>query len=320
MDEEGVAALLVEQDGVISRRQLLQLSGTDNDIRRLVRQRRWARVHEGVYVDHTGPLTERQRWWAAVLRCAPAALAGHSALDAHGLRGHHRPVEPVLVCISAHRFIAPAPGIEIVRINGFTTRCQLQLSPPRMRLDEALIVEAGRCASPSAALATLADAVQLRRTTTARLARTLEGRRRTRHRRLLFTILDDVASGAYSVLEQRYLNMVERPHGLPVADRQRRVRLGKTKAYRDVDYLELGTTVELDGRIGHEESLDRWADLDRDLATVTAGGLTLRIGWGQVLEPCRLAGVVAAILAARGWPRVPQRCGSDCAAFQSSGD
>ncbi|HET7072447.1 MAG TPA: hypothetical protein VFI40_16595, partial [Nocardioides sp.] len=39
-------------------------------------------------------------------------------------------------------------------------------------------------------------------------------------------------------------------HGLPCGDRQRRVTAGRAVHYRDVDHLGLGTTVELDGRLG----------------------------------------------------------------------
>jgi hypothetical protein len=51
--------------------QVLAHGGTDDDIGRLVRRRRWSIVHRGVHVDHTGPLTWDQRAWAAVLRHAP---------------------------------------------------------------------------------------------------------------------------------------------------------------------------------------------------------------------------------------------------------
>ena len=64
----------------------------------------------------------------------------------------------------------------------------------------------------------LADACQQRRTTAARLAATLTSMSRLRHRALLLEILGEVASGAYSVLERRYLRDVERAHGLPGVD------------------------------------------------------------------------------------------------------
>ena len=78
---EEVRHLLALQCGVIARRHVLEAGGTDNDIQRLIRRRQWARVHEGVYVDHTGPLSPIQRDWAAVLY-AWLARSGHAGQHA----------------------------------------------------------------------------------------------------------------------------------------------------------------------------------------------------------------------------------------------
>ncbi len=189
---------------------------------------------------------------------------------------------------------------------------QMHLSPPRVRIEHAVLTVASRAATEDAVVAVIADACQSRRTTPARLAGRLRLRRRLRHRRLLLTILEDVATGAYSALERRYLSQVERPHGLPTARRQRRVKQGRSAAYRDVDYVGLRTLAELDGRLGHERASDRWADLDRDIAAIVDGDVTIRLGWRQVLEPCRLAGLVGRLLQARGWDGRLKPCGPDC--------
>lgn len=135
---------------------------------------------------------------------------------------------------------------------------------------------------------------------------------RLKHRRFLLEVLEDVATGAYSVLEHRYLTRVERPHGLPTARRQRRVRPGRSAAYRDVEYTIIGLVVELDGQLGHELALDRWDDFDRDIASLVAGDTTVRVGWGQVLEPCRLAFSIARIMRALGWRGRPHPCRRGC--------
>jgi hypothetical protein len=129
---------------------------------------------------------------------------------------------------------------------------------------------------------------------------------------LLERILNDVASGTFSALERRFLVRVERAHGLPTATRQRRVALGHRPYVRDVTYVGLSTVVELDGRLGHDRAVDRWADLERDLASAGAGDLTVRVGWLQVLEAHRLAHGLGALLAARGWTGRARRCGPDC--------
>lgn len=128
-------------------------------------------------------------------------------------------------------------------------------------------------------------------------------------------VLADVASGACSALERRYLRDVERAHRLPAGERQLRVVDAATGAvtYCDVRYAASATVVELDGRLGHDPSTSQWADLQRDLAGAARGDATLRARWGQVLEPCRLARLVGAVLTRRGWTGRPHPCGPGCA-------
>jgi hypothetical protein len=70
---DDLTAVLASRCGVIARRQVLGCALTPADLARLVRRRDLTRVHSGVYVDHTGPLTWDQRAWAAVLFSWPAA-------------------------------------------------------------------------------------------------------------------------------------------------------------------------------------------------------------------------------------------------------
>jgi hypothetical protein len=80
-DTEGLDHLLAwTQSGVISRRQILELHGTDHDIARMVRRRQLVAIHPGVYVNHTGEPSRHQLEWAAVLHYWPAALTRESAL------------------------------------------------------------------------------------------------------------------------------------------------------------------------------------------------------------------------------------------------
>ena len=61
-----------------------------------------------------------------------------------------------------------------------------------------------------------------------------------------------------------------------------------------------------------EAAVDRWADLERDIAGARSGDLTIRVGWLQVLEAHRLADGLSAVLMARGWGGRPRRCGVGC--------
>ena len=305
-----ISGLLAEQCGVISRRQVLASGADDQLIARKVRRREWVRVHPGVYVDHTGPLTWHQRAWAALLYATPAALGGRSALRAHRVRGHD--TDDIHVVVSHHRKVRAPPGVRIERVRDFDRAVQANLSPPRVRVEYALIRVASEARSDDIAVGVLADGCQSRRTTPARLVEELRIEVRLPRRRLLLAVADDVATGALSVLERRYLVDVERAHGLPTAKRQRADRVGTAAIQRDVEYADQAVVLELDGRLGHEWDTDRWRDLDRDLDTATSGRLTLRAGWGQVLQPCRLAHLMALVLNARGWTGTAKACGPDC--------
>jgi hypothetical protein len=316
-------AILKEQAGVISRPQVLGTEHDDNYIEVMLRRNEWRRVHRGVYVNHTGDLTWLQRAWAAVLFYAPAALCNESALALTKRRradldvvGGSRAV--IHVAVAQKRRVEKLPGIAIHRLRKFDELAPEVPSPRRVRVEHAVLHAAASAKDEATAVAVISDACQQRITTAQRLRDLLRKQLRLRHRRLLLAILDDVASGAYSVLERNYLVRVERPHGLPTAARQRRVRVGRATAFRDVEYVGPGLIVELDGRVGHEWTGDRWADMNRDIDSTIAGSVTVRVGWGQVLEPCRLAQAIHRLLRARGWDGTPSACGPSCTAVTTS--
>lgn len=197
------------------------------------------------------------------------------------------------------------------------TRTQWHLGPPRIRYEEAALDVAAAARSDFAALGELSRAVQGRRTTAGRLLRSLEGRERIARRNWMAGVLDDVAAGACSVLEHGYLHQVERRHGLATARRQVRDRVGAGVVYRDVEY-QVGLVVELDGRLFHDTTTQRDADLDRDLAAAAGGKDSVRLSYGQVFDrPCWTAAHVAALLRARGWRGAPRACSATCGASRA---
>jgi hypothetical protein len=206
---------------------------------------------------------------------------------------------------------APPGGKEfgVVRLRHYDRVAMRHLSPPRVRLEAALVQVAGRARREDDAIAVFADACQERRTTAPRLLAELHEWKRVPHHHLLIDALTDVEAGARSPLEVRYLRHVERAHGLPAGRRQQTARPGRSPQYRDVEYVSLRTLVELNGRLGHEWATDVWDDLDRDLDSATTDLMTLRAGWRQVLQPCRLAGIVGQVLVSRGWAGRPHPCG-----------
>ena len=309
-----LARLLREQDGVVSRRQLLDLGATRADVRRMLDRKELHVVHPGVYVDHSGRPTRPQRQWAAVLACAPAALHRESALDAHGMtrdRPGARTDATVHLVVDRDRRLAPPRGVSVERVADLSRWVDDGRRPPRARFDFALL-KAASSLSEAESVALLSDAVHQGLTTADRLLRTLASLPRLRRRAVLGEILEDVAAGTRSVLERRYLRDVERAHGLPRGERQLREDTRSGAVHRDVRYTAERTLVELDGAFGHRDATDRWTDLQRDLDAARDGHLTLRAGWAQVLEPCRLAAVVGEVLRRRGWNGLVSPCGPTC--------
>lgn len=315
--QEGRAAhteltdLLDRQRGVVARRQAIAAGQSAADVRRLLRRREWVTVHPGVYVDHTGDLTWLQRAWAGVLLAWPAALSHESSLRAFD--GPGRSDEGLLhLAVDRDRRIAAPAGIRIHRTAHLWERTQWNLGPPRTRYEEAALDVAITAGSELRAIGALATASQSRRTTARRMADALASRPRSPRREWLRSVLDDVSEGACSVLEHAYLTRVERAHALPVARRQVRVTATMGLTYRDATYGDL--TLELDGRLFHDTAAQRDRDMDRDLDTAVDGGVTIRLGYGQVLDrPCRTAARVGAVLRRRGWSGVPASCGPGCA-------
>ncbi len=308
-----LAHLLRDQDGVVARRQLVEAKLTATDIARLLRRGQLVAVHPGIYVDHNGPLPWQQRAWAAVLFCWPAALVRESALRAFEGPGRSGAREvPIHVAVGRGRKIGAPSGVLVHRTAHLDARVLWSLGPPRTRYEETVLDIATSRRSDLDAVAALADACGGRRTTAGRLLIALDARPRSARRGWLEGILRDVAVGTCSVLEYGYLDLVERPHGLPVGVRQARDAV--RPLFRDVLYDESGTVVELDGRLGHDSALGRDHDLERDLDAATYDLGTLRLGYGQVFDrPCSTAFKIAKVLQQRGWPGAPvpcQKCGA----------
>ncbi|MXG88486.1 hypothetical protein [Nocardioides flavescens] len=210
-------------------------------------------------------------------------------------------------------------GIHVRQVVRMETLCVMGAGIPRERVEHALIDVASAERGLDDCVAKLADAVQDRRTTAPRLVEALGVRTRLRQRAVMLEVLTEIGAGVRSALEHRYRVDVERAHGLPTALRQAPVMVDGRRTERDASYDEFGVVVELDGRVAHELSETRWADVDRDIAAAISGQITIRPGWRHVLEPCRLAQSVADLLTSRGWTGQLVRCGPDCATSESPG-
>lgn len=306
---EQLTAVAAEQLGLVTRAQCQAAGMSFKAIEvRLVRGR-WVRVHRGVYQTLPG----RDDWWttatAAHLACGVSAAWSHeTAAFVWGLIA--TPPRDVDVLIDDQRRLLTPAGVRIHRSLHVDRRCDPLVWPWRTTVDET-ILDLGATATLDATLALVGRAFQRRLTSERPLLARLAERARHRHRAALKLVLSDVASGAESALEIRYLRGVERAHGLPEGRRQEPNRRSGAGAFRlrDVAYPDQRVVVELDGRLGHEQHSDRVRDGRRDRDSAVDGWLTVRVFWSDVTpSPCALAGDVGAVLSGRGWLGRPRHC------------
>jgi hypothetical protein len=300
--------LLARQDGVVSRRQLVDLGHHKPDLERMLRRRDLVRVHPGVFVNHTGPLSWQQRAWAAVLYAGRSALHLDSALPGPDAEA------PISVAIDATRRVVPRTGLRIHRVKRLEEKARWNLSPPRVSVEVVALEKAHRARDDLAAIAALTDVVGRRLTTAARIGSALADRPRLRRRQLLTALVGDLAAGTHSVLEHGFLTRVVRPHGLPEPTRLQAPRAGRSGSeYRDVEYADFAMFVELDGRFNHDGAPASDRDAIRDLDDLADGQVTPRLRFAQVYGgQCRTAARLARIFAARGWRSSATSCGPGC--------
>jgi hypothetical protein len=198
----------------------------------------------------------------------------------------------------------PVHGTSFVKEQVYARPTQSR-TPPRLTV-ESTVLDLADVRDAGNVVEIVTTAVQRRLTTVKRLRQDLDARVRHRHRALLHDLLADVAAGAESPIELRYLRDVERPHGLPKGSRQQS-RSG-LPYMTDVDYKEFGLIVELDGRAGHE-GIGQFRDMHRDNRHVLVDATTLRFGHYDLgSRPCAAAFQVYCVLAGRGYLEMFIRC------------
>ncbi len=309
---EILGQLAEDQRGVVTRQQALDAGLTRNAIQARVDSGRWQRIYPGVFAMFSGEPGRGAVLWAAVLRAGPGATLSHqTAAELYGIT--RMPSELIHVTIPDDRRVYPVPGL-VVHLSGriLAARHPSQ-TPPRTRIEETVLDLTEAARNFDDALGWVCAACGGRRTTPYLVRDAMSERQRLRFREGLEIALDDIAAGAHTVLEHRYLGNVERRHGLPRADRQVRVKRGKRSEYRDALYADYQVAVETDGQLAHSPEA-RWGDTHRDNAAAADGIITLRYSWSDVTtRPCRVAAEVAAVLSQRGWPGRARPCGPGCA-------
>lgn len=294
-----LVALASRNHGLLTLAQLEEAGITRHVRSRLLDEGRLVRIRRGHYQIHQNHATKA----LAGLRVGGpgAAVGGWHALDLVGLRvPRDRVREPVTIWVPTRVNRAPMVGIRFRRdSSGRLTR-----TTSRRTIDpHDAVLDLCDAMNEQDALGFVLDAVRDGLVRPARLDALLAERTRHRHRRLIAGVLSDAAAGTHSVLEFRHVRDVERPHGLPVPQRQVRLGSGPVDAW----YEEYGCVCQLDGWRYHRDRVESDHATDAELSS--RGIVTLRFSWSDVVHhPCRTARRIAGTLQVRGWTGEMTRC------------
>jgi hypothetical protein len=303
-------ARIAGQAGLLTRDQAIKAGFTAEAIEWRIARGQWVRIIPGIYLTTPGRADWEMRAVAALLHAGSgSALCGNSAGHAWGLvRSEPKEIE---VVIPAHRRARAPEGIVIRRSRALEGRIHPTEWPHRI-VAEHTVFDLSQGKPFDRAIALGAKAVDLKLATADTLRAALEGRRGQSHAKELTEALADVADGAESPAEVRYVRDVERAHGLPTGRRQVPIVGG---GRRDVAYDEWALVVEIDGRLGHTGWTARQAEGRRDRKAAVTGRLTVRCHWPDLVPTgCELAADLGAILVSRGWAGEVAACGDACAA------
>lgn len=293
------------QAGIITRAQCVGSGLPSATIRGRVRSGRWRRLERGIYASFTGDPARDGVLWAALLRAGPDAVFSHqTAAELYGLL--KQPSSLIHITVPADRHPARWTKIPGVVIHRSTSVCRTRhpvLSPPRTRVEDTILDLIAASGSFEEAYDWICRAIGERRTTAERLRQTMDARARFRWRRDIELALSDADEGAMSLLELRYVRGVERPHGLPTARKQARLRQRTGSRYLDNLYEQYGACVEIDGTAAHPAA-EQWRDKRRDRSVlVNEQIVTLRVGFLDLRDrrsQCDTAAEVAKFLSHRG--------------------
>jgi very-short-patch-repair endonuclease len=278
-------------------------------MRSRVRTGRWQHLHRGVYAAFSGDPARETVLWAALLRAGPGAVLSHeTAAERHGLIDGPSSVITITVPASRHPARAKIPGIVIYRSDAILRTRHPVMLPPCTRVEDTVLdlIQASRTFDD--AYAWICRAIGRRRTTAERIRQAMNDRKKMRWRKEIAIALGDASEGVLSVLEYRYVHRVERPHWLPAARRQAKIRHRRGNRYLDNLYEEFGVCAEVDGTAAHPAD-EQWHDKRRDNENNIHGIVTLRFGFPDVSDRCcETAAAVAAMLHRRGWSARARRC------------
>jgi hypothetical protein len=255
--DQDIARLAEAQNGVVARRQLVELGLSDARIKGRIDRGHLHVVHRGVYAVGYRLLSRRGRWMAAVLFGGPEAVLSHqSAGELWGIA----PRRSRAIDVTRRRGWRTSPGIVVHRNS---------ISVDEIELERAI------------------NQIEVRRLThSLSMYDLLERYPRRRGAPVLRALLDDRAEArgiTRSRLEERFVALLARSD-LPWP--QLNASLAMRGRFFEVDCLwrKQRVIVELDGMQTHGTDLAFEKDRERDRLLIADGWRVARITWRQLRD------------------------------------
>jgi hypothetical protein len=279
--DAAIAAIARRQSCVFSRRQYLEVGGTDDQIASRLATRAWLLRHPGVYGVAASPDSYAARLWSAVLAVGTGAVVSHQAAAA--LRGI--PGYPTLPCVLSvpHGAHARVLGVTIHQPRDFATTDHTTHPPSGLPVTTVVrtVVDLAAVVSGPKLRHTVAEVLSMRLAAWDELGAGLAAVARPGKPgvRKLAAALDEVGPGRIpprSRLE-RLLCAALASGGLPRPVLQHPFP-GRMDVEGCVDgaYPDVRLILEADGRRWHTRIRDLRRDHERDAQAARAGWQTLR--------------------------------------------
>jgi hypothetical protein len=265
--------LLDRQHGVVTRRQALQHLSESAVYERLGRH--WRVVLPGIYVAHTGPVTELQRLWAAQLFGGDdAMLDDTTALREYGV--NYLPDDPRVRLLVPGTVQRASRDFVVVRRTVYlpapvTVRTGIRLAPTARALADFAV----RYDDERAVRAVLASAVQRRQVSLDLLDRELKIAP-ARGRQRLVRVLEELHAGVRSAPEGDVRSLVATSAVLPTPLYNCLLRLPDgRKISPDLLLEEAALVHETNGRAAHFDEEDAFDSMQERHDAMTVVGLTV---------------------------------------------
>ena len=310
MSAEQFSQRLEVQAAAIARRQGAGVGIHPETMRTRVRSGRWQRLQRGVYAGLLRRSRPGDGALGALLRAGPGAVLSHqTAAERHGLIDEPSPVIIITVPAARHPAQVKIPGVVIHRSDAILRTRHPAMLPPCTRVEDTVLDLIQIAPTFDDAYAWICRAIGRRRTTADRIRQAMDARKKMRWRRELAMALGDAEDGALSLLEYRYIHRVERPHGLPAARRQARIRQRTGNRYLDNLYSGVRGVRRSSTGPRRIPPTSSGATSAATTPTRSQGIVTLRFGLFDLGDRrCETAASVAAVLRLRRWMGAAHPC------------